>query len=239
MKIDNKLVIAIAVFAVIITAATLSSQAEDSYSAKTAAGWNETQVLSVKNDVVESTIFKPLYIHTSAKKDFIITVSAITSIVTDTRLKGEFGETDSVIIEIEPKVINTNTGELATVHPAKVTFASRIQKIEGKLYETQLICELNDGVPSNCYYEEDPQWLNLTLATANANAFSFISENVGAGDYEITVNATINASSWAASNTGDVPQPLPDQIAGIIGYRTLVVDEVHLAQAYADGDMEL
>ena len=234
MKIDNKLVIAIAVFAVIITAATLSSQADDSYSAKTAAGWNESQVLSVKNEVVESTIFEPLYIHTSAKKDFVITVSAITTIVTDTRLKGEFGETDSVIIEIEPKVINTNTGEAATVHPAKVTFASRIQKIEGKLYETQLVCE--DGV---CYYVEDPQWLNLTLATSNANAFSFISENVGAGDYMVTVNATISASSWAASDMGDVLQPLPDQIEGIIGYRTLVVDEVHLAQAYADGDMEL
>ncbi len=236
MKIDNKLVVAVVLTAVLFAVAAMNTQATQSYSAKTAAGWNDTQILST-DGTTESLMFNPVIIHTS-NRNFEITVSAITSIVTDTRLKGEFGETDSVLIRVTPIVYNLRTGEQATVHPDAVTFASRIQKIEGKLYEEQLVCELDpiSGVPISCVYDTDPQWLNLTLATTNANAFTFLSENVGAGDYEVTIEAEIIASSWVGEDETEA-QELPNKIEGVIGPRTLVINEMHLAQAYAGTDM--
>ena len=239
MKKDNKLVIAVVLAAVLLAGAAMNIQA-DSHSAKTAAGYNMTQILS-SDGTTDSLMFEPVTIHTSEKKDLVISVSAITNIVTDTRLKGEFGEEDSVIITVSPKVYNVKTNDYSTVYPGEVTFASRIQKIEGRIVDTYLQCDLDtEGNPTACYYVETPLWLNLTLDTTNANAFNFLSPNVGSGDHVITVNVSITASSFSEGPDGDVPQELPNKIKGIVGPRTLVVNEVRLAQAYAeDGDILL
>jgi len=237
MKINNKLVVAVLLAAVLLVGVAMNTQAT-SYSAKTAAGYNETQILST-DGTTDSLMFEPVTIHTSEKKDLVISVSAITNIVTDTRLKGEFGEEDSVIITVSPKVYNVKTDDYSTVYPGEVTFASRIQKIDGRIVDTYLQCDLDaDGNPTACYYVETPLWLNLTLDTTNANAFNFLSPNVGAGNHVITVDVSITASSWSEETDG--AQELPNEIKGVVGPRTLVVNEVRLAQAYADDeDIEL
>ena len=232
MKKDNKLVIAIVLAAVVLAGVAMNTQAT-SYSAKTAAGYNTTEILREGDGTTETVMFQPLTIKTSEKKDLVISVTAQNTIVTDTRLKGEFGEEDSVIIVVRPTVDGNPTC------PSQVTFASRIQKIEGRLSDIIQDCEWGDydndaTTPDTyeCVLIESPEWLNLTLNTTSANGFNFLYPNAGAGNHEIIVHVSMEASSTTLPD-----ETLPNRIAGIIGPRTLVVNEVRLANAYATHEL--
>lgn len=248
MKKDNKLVVAIVLAAVLLAGVAMNTQAV-SYSAKTAAGYNETFIFGPGLIYEEGTneedpapdnygasdtkqlMFQPLIINAAQQKDFVISVTAVTNIVTDTRLRGEFGETDSVKIAVRPVVTNLKTGDVHPVYPSEVTFASRIQTIEGRLSDAVYVCE-EGKIPSeeNCSWDySEAEWINLILNTTNANGFNFICPDLIQGDHEIVVWVTIESSS-----TGG---PIPEGIAGTVGPRTLIVNEVALANAYVDHEL--
>ena len=222
MKKDNKLVIAIVLAGVLLAGAAMNIQA-GSDSAKTAIGYENPKML-YGNVSGPQLMFDPILIHTSCQKDLVVSVTSQNTLVTDTTLKKAIGETDSVSIKVKVVVDENEYNGFVERYPVpnEVVFASRIQEIKGKLSDAVYECTPGT-IPSaeNCSWNYDEaEWVQLILNTTSANGFNFVIQDLGAGDHEIRVYATI------ATDTGDTPVPA---IAGLIGPRTCVVNEVRLA----------
>lgn len=206
MKKDNKLVVAVVLAAVLLAGVAMNTQA-DSVSAKTAIAGCTDMIVGGEASVMENMFEEPAMIHTAEQKDLIITVSSINSIITDTKLRGDLGEVDSVVIKVKVLV----DGEEA--YPGEVTYASRWQKIDGHLSD---IIHEDGGIIAL------PEEVQLILNTTTANTFTFYMEDMSAGTHEIMAVATIELSDGSGEYA-------PASIAGIIGPRTMIVNEVRLA----------
>ena len=217
MKKDNKLVVAIVLAAVLLAGVAMNTQA-GSDSAKTAIGIDTNQLVGGVGPTTQ-LMTPPIYIGTSQQKDLVISVTSQNTLVTDTTLRKALGEVDSVSIKVKVVVdedgFNGNVERVAL--PGEVTFASRIQEIKGRLSDATYVYNETSGL-----YEwlEEPEWVEIILNTTSANGFNFVLEDLGSGDHEIRVYAIIE------TNTGGTPPP---NVAAVIGPRTVIVNEVRLA----------
>jgi|GEM_PF-2980069 len=214
MKINNKLIIAVVLTAVLLAVATMNAQA-DTVSAKTAIGYETTKFLD-GGDPTPQLMFDPIYIHTSSQKDLVISVTSQNTLVTDTTLRKAVGEFDSVSIKVKVVVDEDEYNDFEERYPVpnEVVFASRVQEIEGRLSD---VVHDQEGV---IIEGEDGEWVRIALDTTSANGFNFLIQDLGAGDHKILVYATITTDTDG--------EAMPD-IAGLIGPRTCVVNEVRLA----------
>jgi len=172
-----------------------------------------TGVGSLSDDVVLSTQIK-----TAEKKDLVIMFSSEVTLLTDTTVKGKGGtvvsEEDRASIQVWATVTKDD-GTTVTVYPNDVTFAERIQYMEGRL---SAITHEADGTITYL-----PEYVRLSLETTEANSFNFVALNVESGVYTVQIHASISLEESAG-------QVNPNSIAGILGDRTLVVDEIRLTQ---------
>ena len=206
MKIDNKLVVAVLLAAVLLVGVAMNTQA-DSVSAKTAIAGCDDIIIGGEAPVIQDMFNEPAMIHTAEQKDLIITVSSINTIITDTKLRGDLGEEDSVVIKVKVLVDDVEA------YPGEVTFQSRRQMIGGHLSD---IIHEDGGIIAL------PEEVQLILNTTTANSFTFYAEDMSAGTHEIMAVVTIELSDGS-------DEYAPESIAGIIGPRTMIVNEVRLA----------
>jgi hypothetical protein len=150
-------------------------------------------------------------IKTANKKDLIISVSAECVLLTDTKIKGkdELWDEDRDYASI--KVWVEVDGERA--FPDEVTFAERLQILKGRL-SAVTYNSTNDVI----YMAEE---VELLLNTTSANCFNFLLLNLDSGEHTVRVMADIKTVDEADDTY---------HAFGIIGDRTIVVQEVRLIQ---------
>jgi hypothetical protein len=141
-------------------------------------------------------------------KDLVISFTAECVLVTDTKIKGKGSE--EVSSEDRASIVVWVEVDGVKAFPEDVTFAERIQILKGRL---SAVTHEADGTITFL-----PEELELILDTTSANGFNFIMLNVGSGEHEVKVYATIelvdDAQPGVVESYG---------IAGAIGDRTLIV----------------
>jgi hypothetical protein len=78
------------------------------------------------------------------------------------------------------------------------------------------------------------QLISLFMNTRSANAFQWFSLNVGNGNHELQVKATLEAdtaSSGTNGGSGSTLDPVTPAASALIGQRTLTITPVHLANS--------
>ena len=211
MKIENKVIASIVVLTIILAAFGLvSSGLEDPIpSTKAAVAGSDTAFippgeLSEFGDNFTNKIIAEAYIHTT--KDLAISVSAESILYTKTGIKGkpdkESKASATLLVWAE---VDGNKA-----FPCVVTFAERIQIMDGSINDTD--------------------WINMSLQTTEANTFNFIAldvDKVEVGQphtHHVTIHATVLTDEQM-----DGSNPLNEAIAwGAIGKRTVVIEEMDI-----------
>lgn len=211
MKIDNKLIASIVVLAVLLAAFGIVSSGQDSIpSTKAAVAGSDTKFIpasTIENGNFTNEIIAEAYIKTT--KDMAISVSAESILYTKTGIKGkpikESAATGTLYVwaEVDGK----------PAFPCYVTFAERIQTMDGSLNETD--------------------WVNLSLQTTDAHTFNFIALDIekapeGNPGNPQTHHVTIHATVLTVEQM-DGSDPLNEASAwGAIGKRTVVINEMDI-----------
>ena len=145
-------------------------------------------------------------IRTGNPKDLIISFTSEAALVTDTKISGkDASDMDRASIIVWATV----DGNLA--YPENgITLAERTQTLKGNLGQ---MVDPDTGL----LMDEDVQ---LILDTTAANGFNFYIENVGTGNHVVQIWAKISTEESTGTASG-APK-------GIIGSRTLIVEEVDL-----------
>lgn len=219
----NKLVIAVALVA-IVAAVVIVTQAGLPAS-KTAVAGTGVKFLSVaQNGVPTTEELGSAMIKTSNQKDLIISVTAEAALFTDTKISGkgatDLNDMDRASIQVWAELDGQE------VFPGKVTFAERIQTLNGRLSPviTEPCDENGDGIINNteeCWINI-PEEVELILDTTNANGFNFLALNVPEGEHTIKVFATISTDESSAS--GEVSA----DPKAVVGKRTVIIQEARL-----------
>ena len=201
MKIDNKYIVSAVAIGILLAFVVISSgQGENSSgSSKEAVAGSLTEIVPLGDDI----IINQVDIH--ANKDLVISVSSEAILYTLTGIKGKPAKgvdssTAGVTLQLWAEVDGVRA------YPPSVTFAERIQTLDGHLNESQ--------------------WLNLTLNTTNCNAFNFITMDLPQSDNGQWRNVTIHANV-TYNKIGDVTG-----VRGAIGQRTVIVEEVNVKNNY-------
>ena len=176
-------------------------------STKAAVAGSDTKFIppsEVENDNFTNKIIAEAYIKST--KDLAITVSAESILYTKTGIKGkpDKASTASATLLVWAEVDGNPT------FPSFVTFAERIQIMDGSLNETD--------------------WVNLSLQTTDAHAFTFVAldiEKAPDGNpqtHHVTIHATVMSDEQM-----DESDPLNEAKAwGAIGRRTVVIEEMDI-----------
>ena len=200
MKINNKLIASIVGITIILLAYCVVTFADPNGipSTKTAAGGTQVKTIEPGEDgVVSHALIK------SGNKDLLIFFTAEAILYTKTGIKGK-----------PVKDVSTAQSTLQVcayvddqpAFPECVTFADRLQTLDGKLNESQ--------------------WINLTLHTTDAHAFNFIAINIPKNEDDDLQQQTHNVTIVAKINSWDTGDPA--DAWGAIGNRTLIVQEAFL-----------
>jgi hypothetical protein len=204
------LIIALAVAVAISLGTGLTLAGDNIPSAKSAAFTTEVEGVGTS----WTSIFPEdaVQIKTGDPKDLVITVSAECVLLTNSKLVGKDSTDSSASIWVRVVVDGSETKAV----PGNVTFASRTVKIRGDL--------------THVYTDEvgpplDDHWIELFIGTKTANSFQFIAQNVGNGPHTIDVQAAAVATGADTDPTDPINDPA---YAAMIGYATVVVDEVNL-----------
>lgn len=206
MKKDNKIITVLVVLAILLVTFGIVSSGQDSIPAtKAAVAGSDTKFVPPSQafgDNFTNETIAEAYIKTT--KDLAITVSAESILYTKTGIKGK------------PDKASTATGTLyvwaevdgVRAFPSYVTFAERIQTMDGSLNETE--------------------WVNLSLQTTDAHAFTFVAldiEKAPDGNpqtHHVTIHATV-----LTDEQRDGSDPLNEANAwGGIGKRTVLIEEM-------------
>ena len=155
---------------------------------------------------------------------YLISVSSECILVTDTKIKSKdlalSHDEDQASINVYVEVIDT-TGRTDPMiaYPGTVTFAERTQYLEGKL-SGAVVCT-TDPVTQVETCELVDEEVRLRLNTTSANTFNFLLTGLESTVYNVRVMAELDIKD---------DSPLPDDhILAAIGDRTLIVQEVNLA----------
>jgi hypothetical protein len=172
---------------------------------------------ALRNCSMKTTLKVP-----GSKKDLLIGVSLQSGIMTETKVKGQKGDTDLASADGSVNVAVILDGDYSNpVAPGIVTFNSRKQELEatlgGVLESCSFNCPVADGVATCNFDKDDCIWsdedIRLMLETTSANHFNFVAPDVGVGEHTLMVcvgiaaNASADngsAASWAAVNLGSL-----------------------------------
>ena len=204
MKMNNKLIASIVGITILLVAFAIVSLADpiNPPSTKTAAGGTQVETINPGEDgVVSYALIK------SGNKDLIISFTAEAILYTKTGIKGKSGPANKDTSKAQSTLQVCAYVDEEPAFPECVTFAERIQTMDGHLNESQ--------------------WINLTLHTTNANAFNFIATNISKNPNENYQQQTHNVTIVAKIKSKDSSDP--ESVAwGAIGNRTLIVNEAFL-----------
>lgn len=167
---------------------------------------------------------------TSQQKDLIMDVSAEIGLLTRTLARSKNGDADgaSATAGVEVRLlIDAGTPNQRTAHPGTVVFGRRTQILTA-IFQGLLEGCLTVDEDGNVIIDEDcvePEELELILRTMNANAFTFVLDDLGAGVHNIQVQARIVlANQLLGTQLGEV------EARALIGKGTLAVQEVRLVK---------
>lgn len=195
-------------------------------------------------------------IKTGNKKDLVMSFTSEMTLVTDTTVIGSGKDKEqlqdmdediaSIVVWIEVDGdVDPYTGEPipnsgVEAFPGPVVFAERVQYMEGRLSEITWVCnpwadlpidpETGEPIPpspdeiNDCIWDL-PEYVRLLLNTTSANGFNYLMLNMEPGCHDIRVWATVELQGEVVEGE-KVPPGV--EVAGIIGKRTLVVEEVRL-----------
>ena len=176
-------------------------------------------------------------IKTANKKDLVIAFTSENTLITDTAVLGSkragLGDEDvaSIVVWVEVDGDGEqDTGDEA--FPGSVTFAERVQYMDGRLSDITWTCNpwvdedgnvINPepGDINNCILDM-PEYVRLMLETTSANGFNYLALNMESGCHDIKVWATVELKDGALDEVDE------ENVAAIIGKRTLVIQEVRL-----------
>jgi hypothetical protein len=156
---------------------------------------------------------------TANQKDLFIDVSLECGLYTKTKAHTKY--VDGTLVE------DTTTASSAIevrvlvdghpVYPADVTFAAREQTLTVKLQGILGACSPGQPIviPGLCVVGEE--YVELILATMEANSFNFVCADVDSGVHEITVEAAINLDADEDA-----------EAKATIGHGTITVEEVRM-----------
>ena len=158
-------------------------------------------------------------------KAFVISVSSECTLMTDTKIKSKdmtsTFTTDQASIKVKVFAKDRKTGIETQAYPNEVTFCERMQMLEGAFQGVVTVDETTGAVVVT-----EEEWVRLMLNTTNANTFNFVLTGLNSTVYDIRVVADIELKE--DTNHED----LEGNILAAIGDRTLIVQEVHLANNY-------
>lgn len=170
-------------------------------------------------------------IKTANQKDLLFDVSMQCGIVTDTTVKSGGGTTSAATARgtIAVRVLVDGVAALpdggidALQQEAEgIVFCDRSQTLSAKFAGLNCTADLEGAI--TC---EDPEELQLILRTLNANAFNFVSTDVGSGVHSVTVQARAQSSvNFDDDESGGA-------LAGaeaFLGAGAVVVEEVRLVK---------
>ncbi len=214
--------------------------ADSQPSAKSTAMISGINILTVKAASTVTTPWTTILsntIKTSNPSDLFIDVSLECGLYTDTLVKSKGGTKDTSTATAGVQVQVLVDGEV--IHPGDVTFCRRTQELtatfQGLLTDaegnscllTEAIVDAEGNITgySTTIDEEclRPEEVGLILDTMNANAFNFITADVGSGVHTIEVQAMISASThYQEGSAGAI---------ATIGKGSVVVDEAKMIKA--------
>ncbi|MFY9611387.1 MAG: hypothetical protein WAU45_22595 [Blastocatellia bacterium] len=169
-------------------------------------------------------------LRTSQQKDLFIDVSAEIGLLTRTLVRSKNGDADgaSATAGVQVRVlIDAGTASQRTAEPGAVVFGRRTQTL------TAIFQGLIDGCltldeDGNVIIDEEcvlPEELELILRTMNANAFTFVLDDLGSGVHNVRVQARIVlANELLGTQQGEV------EAKALIGKGTVAVQEVRLVR---------
>ena len=171
-------------------------------------------------------------LRTSQQKDLFIDVSAEIGLFTRTLARSRNGETGSAEARagVDVRVlIDAGTANERIAEPGVVVFGRRTQKLTAVfqgLIEGCLTVDENGNViiDEECV---EPETIELLIETMNANAFSFVLDDLGSGVHTITVQARINLLN---ALTGDDALNSDVEAKALVGKGTVAVQEVRLVR---------
>jgi hypothetical protein len=207
-RISSKPLIVAAIALALVSTTIAVSFARSEVGATTGTAANKMAVAGSGTDIgVPGQVINMLTgtLKTSTPEDLIITVTAECSIVTSVTTIGDdqqeaFGEI-KVWVTIDGHVIPVSSVDDTGTDMGKVVFCNRAHQ------------------QSTSGFNLDRDAMITTyLKTRTANAFQWITLNVGAGDHTIVAKAMLNAT---ATNRGVAD--------AVVGKRTLIVDPTKLA----------
>lgn len=230
MKKENKLVVLTVLIAVLFAAVAISQATVPS--SKAAVGGQEVEISynpEALQSMDEDIVLAEVELKTTKKKDLVVFVSAECALMTDTTAKGQkVPDTDlasiDVWVEITPDDSPMGTYE-GIMGP--VTFAERVQTMEGTLSDMTYVCVPGDadgnGVVDEdeevCDWEDIPEEVRLILDTTTANAFNFYILDLEPGVHTITVKAKTTTQENGVDSSN---------VLAAVGDRSVIVQELRL-----------
>ena len=211
MKIENKVLTSIIVLAVLLAAFGIVSSGQNDQNTKVAVAGGDTQFVPPGSILADNANFSNKIIaetNISTTKDLAISFSAESILYTKTGIKGKPKEASKATATL---LVWAEVDEKKSF-PCVVTFAERIQIMDGSINETD--------------------WVNLSLKTTEANTFNFIALNIDKLDdgdghphtHHVTIHATVLTNEQM-----DGSDDLNEAIAwGAVGKRTLIVEEINI-----------
>jgi hypothetical protein len=159
---------------------------------------------------------------TSQQKDLFINAAFVCGLMTETTVKSQGGTKDTSTAEAA--VITKVLVDGKEADPGTVTYCKRTQTLSATLGGIMEKCTDANGdgtiLASECQWTDEE--ISLMLATTSANAFTWVSKDVGVGEHTIQVFTKID--SYTSSQVGSA------KAYGSIGKGTLTVTEQRLVR---------
>lgn len=169
-----------------------------------AGTWSNLFIINLKNS--------------GSQKDFLLGLSGVTQIITDTKVKSSGGTQDTSEAEAFIKVRILVDGNVAK--PGPIVFDRRKQTLIAKF--NGICIDLNGDGVVNFNECTTPEELQLILDTQAAHHFNFVSTEVGTGVHEVKAQACTDVNT--SSQTGSA------SASALFGKGSLTVEEVRLVK---------
>lgn len=155
-------------------------------------------------------------IKTASMKDLFVDASLECGLYTRTKASSKGGVTDTqtASAKVELQVIVDDFEVL----PGPVVYCSRVQTLSATLNGLLNTCTLVNGV-WDCS-NADPESVELTLETMDANSFNFIVPDVTSGPHDVVVQAKITTSGGTLTD--------PSQAYATLGHGSVTIESVRM-----------
>jgi len=165
-------------------------------------------------------------IKTANSKDLFILVSLECGLMTNTKVQGKKGSSDTSSANASVKLRVLVDGFPAK--PGEVTFCKRTQALSAVLGGVLESCTDHDGdgtiFAEDCEFTDET--IELLLDTMQANSFGFILDDMKSGEHMIDVQARIDSGSSSQAGSAEA--------SGSIGKGSLSIEEVRFVNKGAD-----